>query len=121
MVWDMVCMDMVARSVMPTQMHITGMGVTVMDSVLVVITVVALLMLEEPSGALEGRSGKQIHTTAMAEGLLSTRVVLRTVVALYLAIHEVSARQSPIMDMDLVMAETGSRTMPFPEDLSLQD
>merc|ERR1711981_1141656 len=102
-------------------MGITGMEPTDMDLVLVVITVVALLMLEEPSGVLEGRSGKPIHTTAMEEVLLSIPVVLRTLVALSLVIHEVSARQSPIMDMDLVMVETGSPIMPFPEDLSLQD
>ena len=98
-------------------MLITVMEVTVTDSVSAVITVVALRMLEEPSGVLEGRNGKQIHTTAMAEVLLSIPVALRTVVALSLVIHEVSARRSPIMDM----AETGSLTMPFPEDLSLQD
>ena len=112
-------MDMVARR--GTLMLITGMEATVMDWVLVVIMVVALLMLAEPSGVLEGKSGKPIHTTAMEEVLLSIRVVLRTVVALSLAIHEVSSQRSPIMDMDLVMAETGSPTMPFPEDLSLQD
>merc|ERR1739844_133468 len=112
-------MDMVAKS--GTLMLITGMEGTVMDWVLVVITVVGLLMLEEPSGVLEGRNGKQIHTTAMEEVLLSIRVVLRTVVALSLVIHEVSARRSPITDMESVMVETGSLTMPFPEDLSLQD
>ena len=104
-----------------TLMLITGMEGTGMDLVLVVITVVALLMLAEPYGALEGRNGKQIHTTAMEEVLLSIPVVLRTLVALSLVIHEVSVRQSPIMDMDLVMVETGSPIMPFPEDLSLQD
>ena len=123
MVWDMVCKDMVVRSAMPKQMqmHITGMGVTVMDLVLGVIMVVALLMLEEPSGVLEGRRGKPIHTTAMEEVLLSIPVVLRTLVALSLVIHEVSVRRSPIMATDLVMVETGSPIMPFPEDLSLQD
>ena len=102
-------------------MLITVMEVTVTDSVSAVITVVALRMLEEPSGVLEGRKGKQIHTTAMEEALLSIPLVLLTVVALFLDIHVVSARLSPIMDMDLVMVETGSPIMPFPEDLSLQD
>ena len=102
-------------------MHITDMEATVMDSALVVITAEAHLMSEEPFGVLEGRSGKPIHTTAMEEVLLSIPVVLRTLVALSLVIHEVSVRQSPIMDMDLVMVETGSPIMPFPEDLSLQD
>ena len=111
--------DMVARR--GTLMLITGTEATVMDWVLVVIMVVALLMLAEPSGVLEGKSGKPIHTTAMEEVLLSIPVVLRTLVALSLVIHEVSVRQSPIMDMDLVMVETGSPIMPFPEDLSLQD
>ena len=110
---------MVAKS--GTLMLITGMEGTVMDWVLVVIMVVALLMLAEPSGVLEGRSGKPIHTTAMEEVLLSIPVVLRTVVALFLDIHEVSAQLSLIMDMDLVMVEMGSPTTPFPEDLSLQD
>merc|ERR1712181_213116 len=97
------------------------MEATVMDGVLVVIMVVALLLLAEPSGVLEGRSGKPIHTTAMEEVLLSIPVVLRTLVALSLVIHEVSAQRSPIMATDLVMVETGSPTTPFPEDLSLQD
>ena len=112
-------MDMVAKSV--TLMLIMGMEGTVMDWVLVVITGEALLTLAEPSGVLEGRRGKRIHTTAMEEALLSIQLVLLTVVALCLVIHEVSAQRSPIMATDLVMVETGSPTMPFPEDLSLQD
>ena len=111
--------DMVARR--GTLMLIMGMEATVMDWVLVVIMVVALLMLAEPSGVLEGKSGKPIHTTAMEEVLLSIPEVLRTLVELSLVIHEVSAQQSPIMATDLVMVETGSPIMPFPEDLSLQD
>ena len=104
-----------------TQMHITDMEATVMDSALVVITAEAHLMSEEPFGVLEERSGKPIHTTAMVELSLSIQLVLLTVVALSLVIHEVSARRSPIMGMDLVMVETVSPTMPFPEDHSLQD
>ena len=77
--------------------------------------------MAEPSGVLEGRKGKQIHTTAMEEALLSIPLVLLTVVALFLDIHEVSAQLSLIMAMALVMVEMGSPTTPFPEDLSLQD